>query len=484
MQFNSPVYAFFLIIVFFVFWFLLRKNLRLQNIFILSASYFFYSWWDWRFLSLIIFISSVNYYAGILIGKMDPDNESKKRKFVLLVSIIINLGLLGIFKYFNFFADSAVDLLNAFGFKADKITLNIILPIGISFYTFQSLSYTIDVYRGKFAPAKDIVAFFAYISFFPLLLAGPIERGDTLLPQFFKQKEFKYEEAVNGMRQILWGLFKKVVIADNCAIVANQIFDHYKVEPSSVLIAGAFYFALQIYGDFSGYSDIAIGSARLLGFRLTTNFKTPYFSRDIAEFWRRWHISLSTWLRDYLFMPLNLQFRRYRASGGTLAVMITFLLCGLWHGANWTFIVWGGINGLYFIPLILLGSTGKNINPVAEDKIFPTFREIFRILLTFGLTCFAWIFFKAETTGQAFEYIKGIFTHKPLPSSSTQFPKNLLYIITFFVLAEWFFYRFDEPFDRFSNLSPVIRNAIYALTLALIFLFIQNKATTFIYFQF
>ena len=474
----------FLILVFFIFWFLLRNNLKLKNIFLLVASYIFYSWWNWKFLSLIIFISSVNYFAGIQIGKIDPDAPGKKRKFIFLISIFINLGLLGVFKYFNFFSQSAADLLNTLGFRADVVTLNIILPIGISFYTFQTLSYTIDVYRSKFEPTKDIIAFFAYVSFFPILLAGPIERGDTLLPQFFKKKEFKYDEGVNGMRQILWGLFKKVVIADNCAVLADQIFNSYQTQQASVLIIGVIYFAFQIYGDFSGYSDIAIGSAKLLGFNLTTNFKTPYFSRDIAEFWRRWHISLSTWLRDYLFIPLNLQFRNLRMFGSILAIVITFLICGLWHGPNWTFIVWGGLNGIYFIPLILTGQSGKYTNTIAETRIFPTFKEFLQIGVTFSITCFAWIFFKSPNIETALKYIRGIFTNKFFPDNFNFFPKYLIFSLLFFLLTEWFLFRYDNSFERFSNLKPVLRHAFYAFTLVLIFLFIQNEASTFIYFQF
>ena len=484
MQFNSLEYAIFLIIIFFAFWFLFRRYLKLQNIFLIIASYIFYSWWDWRFLSLIIFISAVNYFAGIQLGQNDPDKQSGKRKLILLISVFTNLGILGFFKYFNFFAQSAVDLLNTFGFKADTITLNVVLPIGISFYTFQTMSYTIDVYRTKFEPRRDIISFFAYVSFFPLLLAGPIERGDTLLPQFFKKKKFKYENGVNGMRQILWGLFKKVVIADNCAFFANQIFKNYKVEPASVLIMGTVYFAFQIYGDFSGYSDIAIGSAKLLGFDLTTNFKTPYFSRDIAEFWRRWHISLSTWLRDYLFIPLNLQFRSFKIWGGIIAIIITFLICGLWHGANWTFIMWGGLNGIYFIPLILSGNSNKNMDTIANGKTVPSPKEIFQMIFTFTLTTFAWIFFKAPNIEVAFKYIGGIFTHKFSPNNFDFFPRYILFLLAFLLISEWLLFRHDNFLERFGNLKPVFRHSIYVFTLILIFLFIQNEATTFIYFQF
>ena len=484
MQFNSLQYAVFLIIVFFVFWFLLRKNLRLQNIFLLAASYIFYSWWDWRFLVLIIFLSSVNYISGILLGNYDLNTEERKRKFILLLVTFINLGLLGLFKYFNFFAESAVELFNAVGFKADRVTLSVILPLGISFYTFQTLGYTIDIYRTKYKPTKDVIAFFSFVSFFPLLLAGPIERGDTLLPQFFKKKEFEYEQAVNGMRQILWGVFKKVVIADNCAVFANQIFKNYETQPVTVLIMGILYFAFQIYGDFSGYSDIAIGSAKLLGFNLTTNFKTPYFSRDIAEFWRRWHISLSNWLRDYLFIPLNVQFRNLKIWGGIIAVLITFLLCGLWHGANLTFIVWGGLNGIYFIPLIISHGSGKNVNIVAEGKLFPSVKEIIQIVTTFSITSFAWVFFKASNIREGIKYINGIFSHEFFPVNNNLFPGYMIFLLIIFFSSEWYLFRYDDFEERFSNFKSVLRHSIYALTLILIFLYMQNEASAFIYFQF
>ncbi len=286
------------------------------------------------------------------------------------------------------------------------------------------------------------------------------------------------------MRQILWGLFKKVVIADNCAVLSNQIFKSSETQPASVLIMGILYFAFQIYGDFSGYSDIAIGSAKLIGFNLRTNFKTPYFSRDIAEFWRRWHISLSNWLRDYLFIPLNVQFRNLRTWGGIIAVLITFLLCGLWHGSNWTFIVWGGLNGIYFIPLIITGRSGKNINIVAEGKLFPSVKEIIQMGTTFAITSFAWVFFKAPSLGEGIKYISGIFSHEFFPVNNNFFSRHTIFLLFIFLFSEWFLFRYDNCEERFSKFNPVIRRAVYALVLVLIFLFMQNAASTFIYFQF
>lgn len=496
MIFNSLEYLSFFVVVFFVFWFLLRDNVKLQNVFLLITNYVFYGWWDWRFLLLIIFISSVNYFSAIQIGKADYNLSGKRRKSLLIFSLLINLGLLGIFKYFDFFAKSAADLLNTFGFGVDTLTLNVILPVGISFYTFQTMSYTLDVYGTKIDPTKDIISFFAYVSFFPIILAGPIERANNLLKQFFKKRIFNYDEATSGMRQILWGLFKKVVIADNCAILVNGIFDEYDSQPASVLIMGAVYYAFQIYGDFSGYSDIAIGSAKLLGFNLMTNFKTPYFSRDMMEFWRRWHISLSTWFRDYLFLPTAYSLTR-KLSGKKylgirsdkivfcIATMVTFLVCGLWHGANWTFLVWGGLIGIYFIPLILTNQNRKNLDTVAQDKLFPNLKEILQMSLTFALTCLGWIFFRAENVGKAFNYLGYIFTNNFLPDDySYFFPRYMMFLLAIFILNEWFLFRHDNFLERFKNINVFTRRIIYAIILILIFLFIQNEASSFIYFQF
>ena len=390
MFFNSLDFAVFLPIVFILYWFVAQKNLKLQNALIVVASYVFYGWWDWRFLSLIIFSTVVDYLVG---QKLRTEEKQSKRKVLLWTSIIVNLGFLGFFKYYNFFLENFVDAFSLFGMQINANSLNIILPVGISFYTFQTLSYTIDVYRKKLEPTKDFIAFSAFVCFFPQLVAGPIERATNLLPQFYKKRTFEYNKAVDGMRQILWGLFKKVVIADNCAEFANQIFNNSADMNGSTLVLGAIFFTFQIYGDFSGYSDIAIGTSRLFGFDLKQNFATPYFSRDIAEFWRRWHISLSTWFRDYLYIPLG------GSRGGTwMKVRNTFaifLVSGFWHGANWTFIIWGALNAIYFLPLLLTNNNRKNLGVVAEGKLLPSFRELFAMLTTFILTVFAWIFFRA-----------------------------------------------------------------------------------------
>ena len=389
MLFNSLDFAIFLPIVFLLYWFVAQKNLRLQNSVIVVASYIFYGWWDWRFLSLITFSTVVDYLVG---KKLGTEDKQLKRKVLLCTSIIVNVGLLGFFKYYNFFLENFIDAFSLFGMQINANSLNIILPVGISFYTFQTLSYTIDVYKKKLEPTKDFIAFSAFVCFFPQLVAGPIERATNLLPQFYKKRTFEYHKAVDGMRQILWGLFKKVVIADNCAEFANQIFNNSADMNGSTLVLGAIFFTFQIYGDFSGYSDIAIGTSRLFGFDLKQNFATPYFSRDIAEFWRRWHISLSTWFRDYLYIPLG------GSRGGTwMKVRNTFaifLVSGFWHGANWTFIIWGALNAIYFLPLLLTNNNRKNLGVVAEGKLLPSFRELFAMLITFILTVFAWIFFR------------------------------------------------------------------------------------------
>src|SRR5680860_142330 len=400
MLFNSLDFAIFIPIVFLLYWFVFQKNLRIQNFLIVVASYFFYGWWDWRFLALIAFSTLVDYSVGRALA---TEHRTSRRKVLLWVSIIVNLGFLGFFKYYNFFLDNFESAFSFFGKEINANSLNIILPVGISFYTFQTLSYTIDVYRKKLEPTKDLVAFSAFVSFFPQLVAGPIERATHLLPQFYKKRTFDYAKAVDGMRQILWGLFKKIVIADNCAEYANEIFNNSGEYSGSTLLLGALFFTFQIYGDFSGYSDIAIGTSRLFGFNLMRNFSFPYFSRDIAEFWRRWHISLSTWFRDYLYIPLG------GSRGGTWMkvrnTFIIFIVSGFWHGANWTFVVWGALNALYFLPLLLTNKNRQNMEVVAENSYLPSINEFFQMGLTFGLTVIAWIFFRADNIGHAINYL-------------------------------------------------------------------------------
>jgi alginate O-acetyltransferase complex protein AlgI len=482
MLFNSIDFAIFLPIVFTLYWFVTNNNLKLQNFLIVAASYLFYGWWDWRFLFLILFSTIVDYSVGMA---LKTESNQTKRKVLLWISILVNLGFLGFFKYYNFFLENFVTAFSFFGNPINPQGLNIILPVGISFYTFQTLSYTIDVYRSKLTATKDFVAFSAFVSFFPQLVAGPIERATHLLPQFYKRRKFDYALAVDGMRQILWGLFKKIVIADNCAEFANQIFNNSADMNGSTLVLGAIFFTFQIYGDFSGYSDIAIGTSRLFGFNLMQNFNFPYFSRDIAEFWRRWHISLSTWFRDYLYIPLG------GSRGGTwMKVRNTFLIfivSGFWHGANWTFIVWGALNALYFLPLLLTKNNRNNLEIVAQGKVFPNIKEFSSMLLTFGLTVFAWIFFRAENIGHAVSYISKILS--PSLFSSPYYPGigltiPTIILIFLFVLIEWLG---REGQYAIANLgikwTPPWRYAMYYAIIIAIFLF-GGKEQQFIYFQF
>ena len=478
MLFNSIDFAIFLPIVFAIYWFAVNRNLRLQNLFIVIASYVFYGWWDWRFLSLIIFSTTVDYLIGRGFSKIE---DSKKRKLLLWISISVNLGFLGFFKYYNFFEQNFVEAFSFFGMQIKPNTLNIILPVGISFYTFQTLSYTIDVYRRKLEPTRDYIAFAAFVSFFPQLVAGPIERATNLLPQFYRKRTFDYQKAVDGLRQILWGLFKKIVIADNCAHYANEIFNNSGDYSGSTLVMGSLFFAFQIYCDFSGYSDIAIGTARLFNFELMRNFNYPYFSRDIAEFWRRWHISLSTWFRDYLYIPLG-------GSKGSLKkkvrnVFVIFVVSGFWHGANWTFIVWGALNAIYFLPLLLTNRNRNNLEIVAQNSMLPNFKEFLQMAVTFGLTVFAWIFFRAENLGHAFSYISGIFS-KSLFSIPEVRPTNLIRLTLLFVLAEWFGRKEQYAIEKLGlNWKRPYRLAMYYAIVMVIFWF-GGEEQQFIYFQF
>ncbi|MDR0745689.1 MAG: MBOAT family protein, partial [Mediterranea sp.] len=403
MLFNSIEFCLFLPIVFLLYWFVF-KPLKWQNLFVVAASYVFYGWWDWRFLILIAITTFCSFASGLLLEKFE--RQRTKQKWISASNIILNLLILCIFKYYNFFGENLAALFNRFGIQLDWVTIDILLPVGISFYTFQALSYTIDVYQHKIKPTHEPVAFFAFISFFPQLVAGPIERATNLLPQFLVPRTFCYEKAVDGMRQILWGLFKKMVIADNCAAAANLIFDEYRFLDGFNLFLGAIFFTFQIYGDFSGYSDIAIGTARLFGFNLMRNFGLPYFSRDIAEFWRRWHISLTTWFRDYIYIPLGgSRCSKWKVARNTL---IIFLVSGFWHGANWTFICWGAFHALLFLPLLLFGRNRKYTDVVAKGNVLPNLKEACQMLTTFLLVVIGWIIFRAETIHQAWDYLSCI----------------------------------------------------------------------------
>ena len=483
MLFNSIDFAVFLPIVFILYWFVFNKNLIIQNALIVVASYVFYGWWDWRFLFLIIVSTVTDFLVGNFLLKV---KEERSRKYLLLISLFVNLGILGFFKYYNFFLENFIAAFSFFGADINGNMLNIILPVGISFYTFQTLSYTIDVYRRNLNPTKDFIAFSAYVSFFPQLVAGPIERAVNLLPQFSAKRKFDYSKAVAGLKQILWGLFKKVVIADSCAEFANIIFNQPEAYSGSTLLIGAIFFAFQIYGDFSGYSDIAIGTAKLFGFNLMKNFAYPYFARDIAEFWRRWHISLSSWFRDYLYIPLG------GSRGGTAMkvrnTFIIFVVSGFWHGANWTFIIWGALNALFFLPLMLANKNRKHIDLPAKNKLLPTPKEFFNIVLTFSLTLFAWIFFRAESLSHAFVYIDGLFSSSffSIPEFAgigRTVPVGLL--ILFFVLIEWVGRDKDFAISGIGvNWIRPVRWSFYSLIVFFIGMYMQTEETPFIYFQF
>lgn len=481
MLFNSISFAIFLPIVFSLYWFITNKNLKLQNLLLLVASYYFYACWDWRFMFLLMFSTFLDYYTGL---KIEESKNQNLRKFWLWLSVGINLGFLGFFKYYNFFAESFAEMLQNFGLQVNPWTLKVILPVGISFYTFHGLSYVLDIYFKRIKAERNFVEYAVFVSFFPLLVAGPIERATHLLPQIKVKREFSYEKAVDGMRQILWGLFKKMVIADNCAVFANQIFANSATASGSELVLGALFFTFQIYGDFSGYSDIALGTARLFGIDLLRNFAFPYFSRDIAEFWRRWHISLSSWFRDYLYIPLG-----GSKGGNWMRIRNTFaifLVSGFWHGANWTFIIWGFLNALFIMPSIILKTNRNNLEIVAMNKLIPSLRDVFNILLTFSLTVFAWIFFRAESVHHAIEYIVGIFNASlfTIPNVKTAAYATLI-LIAFFMLIEWIGREHQFALQDFLVKKPrFIRWLFYGFIILLIGLFLQTHETPFIYFQF
>ncbi|MCX7725951.1 MAG: hypothetical protein N2053_03775 [Chitinispirillaceae bacterium] len=483
MAFNSLAFSIYLPAVFIIYWFVLSKNLKLQNLFLVIVSYFFYGWWNWKYLSLLLISSLTDYFIGL---ELEKYKNPTKRKIFLLGSIMVNLGILGIFKYYNFFLDSFITLFSYFGINIRSTSLQLILPVGISFYTFQTMSYTIDVYKKRIEPTKDLIAFLAYVSFFPQLVAGPIERATNLLPQFFKERKFDYSKATEGMRQILWGLIKKVVIADNCAEHANIIFFNADGYSGSTLLLGVLFFAFQIYGDFSGYSDVAIGTSRLFGFSLMKNFAYPYFSRDIAEFWRRWHISLSSWFKDYVYIPLGGS--RQGVWSKVRNTFIIFLLSGLWHGANWTFIVWGFLNAIYFLPLLLTNNNRKNIEIVAKGRSLPTVKEFLSILCTFIITLFAWIFFRSENIGDAISYISKIFS--PSLFTIPVFIGRLhalrtLFFIVIFILIEWQGREKDFALQDIETKckSPIVRYLLYYLLIFSLFWF-GGEEQKFIYFQF
>ena len=486
MLFNSVKFAIFLPIVFLLYWFVFdrliaksKHQLRMQNAFVVVASYVFYGWWDWRFLILIAITSFCSWGSGLLIGRAET---RKTAKTWVTLNIFLNLGILALFKYYDFFVVEFAQLFHA---SSEGLLLKVILPVGISFYTFQALSYSIDVYKGKLEPTKDIIAFFAFISFFPQLVAGPIERATNLLPQFQRRREFDYDTAVDGMRQILWGLFKKMVVADNCAVYVDQVFSTYTEQSGSTLLLAAVLFTFQIYGDFSGYSDIAIGTAKLFGIKLMRNFNVPYFSRDIAEFWRRWHISLTTWFRDYVYIPMGGS--RVSKSKVIRNTFVIFLVSGFWHGANWTFIAWGAYHAILFLPLILTGKNRKYTNQVAEGRLLPTMNEAGRMLLTFFLVVIGWIVFRAESIGQAWEYLmligtKNLFSIPWLINRSIWIPLVINCLIL--LIVEWVGREGDYSLSFLRGKAFAIQACVYYVLMIIIYICQPTESTQFIYFQF
>jgi len=479
MLFNTISFAIFFPIVFALYWFVTNKSLKLQNILLLVASYYFYSCWDWRFLFLLIFSTLLDYFTGI---KMSDSKNKSQKKIWFWISISVNLGFLGIFKYYNFFADSFTTLLSTFGFSVNPWTLQIILPVGISFYTFHGLSYVIDIYKDRIKAERNFIDYSLFVSYFPLLVAGPIERATHLLPQIKQKREFEYSKAVDGLRQILWGLFKKVVIADQCAEYANIIFNNSSQYNGSTLFLGAILFSFQIYGDFSGYSDIALGVSRLLGIELLKNFSYPYFSRDIAEFWRRWHISLSSWFKDYLYFPLG------GSKNGKLIqirnTFIIFIVSGFWHGANWTFIVWGLLHAIYIMPSIIFNTNRNHLEIVAKNKFLPSIRESISMSITFLSVVFAWIFFRAENLTSAFEYIKIIFS-KSLFTIPEVRPYYIILSIFILIATEWFGRKEDFALSNFDQkTSKTLRWILYYIILFMVYYLSSDNGHQFIYFQF
>ncbi|WP_353937172.1 MBOAT family O-acyltransferase [uncultured Zobellia sp.] len=474
----------FLPVVFVLYWFVFKKSLKIQNLLVIVASYVFYGWWDWRFLILIFLSTVLDFFVGQQIFKYQDNKQ--KAKYWLWVSVAFNLGLLGFFKYFNFFVDSFIESVNALGYSIKSVwTLRIILPVGISFYTFQTMSYSFDIYYKKLKPTTNFVSFAAFVAFFPQLVAGPIERASNLLNQINTRRVFSYEQATSGLKLILWGFFKKLVIADSLAPIVDDIFTNYPDYPASTLILGVSLFSFQVYGDFSGYTDIAIGTAKLFGVELMSNFKFPNFSRNIAEYWQRWHISLSTWFRHYLYIPMGGS--RVSKLKSLRNIAVIFLVSGLWHGANWTFVFWGGIHALLYIPVFLMGRNRVYAdNVIAERTWLPSITEIGQVLLTFFLVTFSRIFFRSPSLSSSFDFIKQIgnnFHYEPYMHPMGYRMLDFYVLIALFTIYEYLIRKDERSPFKFS--SPVVRFLLYTLVVLSILLFYDDGVNrSFIYFQF
>lgn len=484
MLFNSLEFLGFFSLFFFTYWLVFKQNLFAQNIFLLLGSYAFYAWWDWRFLSLILGSSILNYFLGIYIQK---STRNSTKRLLVGVAIFQGVGLLILFKYADFFITSFVDISKYIGLNTNLHTLNLILPLGISFYTFRTLSYILDIYKNKIQPTTNWVVFFSYIAFFPSLISGPIDRASALIPQLEKKRNFDYSQMSDGLRQILWGLFKKMVIADNCAALTNQIFDNYLTYPASSLVLGAFFFTIQIYADFSGYSDMAIGVARLLGFSITRNFNYPFFSQTIAEFWQKWHISLTSWMTDYVFAPLNIAFRDYGNLGLILAIFINFMTVGIWHGANWTFLFYGFVQACLFLPMIFRGTLFKK-KKFQKDRTWPTFGELRNMIGTFILVMLSTIIFRVESLSQGFIFFKrmistSLFSIPEITNNRTNAIIAIIFI-AILILSEWLQRHKEHALQINGIKQTAIRFGIYYGLIFCIIYYGASGNNQFIYFKF
>jgi alginate O-acetyltransferase complex protein AlgI len=484
MIFSSLTFLCFFISFFFLYWFVFNKSVKHQNLILLFASYIFYAWADWRFLSYLIGISLFNYLLGIYIEK-----NTKYKRLLLNIGLLQSIGALAFFKYFNFFIASFNDLFLSFNVNLNLQTLNIIIPLGISYFTFRIISYLLDIDKGKIIATKDIIVFFNYVSFFPSIISGPIDKARDFVPQLENKREFNYDQATNGMLQFIWGFFKKLVIADNCAVIVNTVFDNSSVYGGSTLLLGAVFYAFQLYADFSGYSDMAIGIGRLLGINVTKNFDFPYFSQNIAEFWRKWHISLTSWLTEYVFTPLSIAFRDYGKAGLILAIVINFVIIGLWHGANSTYIVFGFIHGCLFIPIILKGALNKK-KKKSKNKILPTWIEVLKMFATFIIVTLTLVFFRAKSVGSALNFISNIFKNSifAIPPKGLGVGVNItvpFLLLILFVLVEWFGRNGDYAIDKIRSVKKqYVRWSLYSLLIFIIIMYMKTTETPFIYIQY
>ncbi len=483
MSFTTIVFFLFITIFFLLYWLVFNKNLKLQNLLLLAGSYIFYAWADWRFLPLLTGISLLNFLLGIYIEKKPGANQ---KRVLLLIGILQGIGALVFFKYFNFFIASFNDVFSSLKINVSLQTLNIIVPLGISFFTFRTISYLLDIDKGKIKATHDWIMFFTYVAYFPSLLSGPIDKAKTFIPQLEKKRVFDYAQASDGMRQILWGLFKKLVVADNCALITNYIFSNYHELPASTLFLGTFFYCIQVYADFSGYSDMAIGISNLLGINITKNFDYPFFSQNIADFWRKWHISLTAWLTQYVFTPLSIAFRNYRKKGLILAILLNFAIIGIWHGANWNFLLFGLLHGSFYIPLILKDTMNKK-RKIAKGKIFPSLRETINMVSLFILIMFTFVIFRLNTITDALNYYKLLFSRslfsKPITNDGVTVTVTFIFIIVM-ISTEWLQREKDHGLQIDNIKSRLVRMSVYYLLFLSIFIFKANEANQFIYFQF